>query len=230
VKDHIAAQDLSSDAGVKLEVSPCPFCGACYFITGRGAGQRAKIMCSKCEATGPVGLSGEASAVDAWNTRSASCETDAGPTPGLTPVPAVEDEALAAKLGESAAAFREHPIYTQDGDPVRLAVQADELDQAANRIRELSAEKAEYEDANGILNEMARQSGETSRLATDDAIKAEAECARLSARVVVLEAALPNIKEIGTRVSGGIVFTNQQANVADQALSQPTVVEGNEDV
>jgi hypothetical protein len=142
----------------------------------------------------------------------------------------VEDEALAAKLGESAAAFREHPIYTQDGDPVRLAVQADELDQAANRIRELSAEKAEYEDANGILNEMARQSGETSRLATDDAIKAEAECARLSARVVVLEAALPNIKEIGTRVSGGIVFTNQQANVADQALSQPTVVEGNEDV
>ena len=51
-----------------------------------------------------------------------------------------EVEALCERLTTSAAAFRKHPIYTSDGDPVLLTVQADELDAAATLIRQQQAE------------------------------------------------------------------------------------------
>lgn len=53
------------------DLKPCPFCGKSRLVTGRGAEKRAKIRCVDCEATGPVGLDGEASAIAAWNRRSA---------------------------------------------------------------------------------------------------------------------------------------------------------------
>lgn len=53
----------------ELKPDPCPFCGKSYFVTGRGSEKRAKVLCTACEATGPVGHDGEASAITAWNTR-----------------------------------------------------------------------------------------------------------------------------------------------------------------
>jgi hypothetical protein len=41
---------------------------------------------------------------------------------------------LAARLRSSAKAFRENTVYGQDGDPLRLGVQADECDEAADFI------------------------------------------------------------------------------------------------
>jgi len=46
---------------------------------------------------------------------------------------------LKERLKESAAAFRQHPIYTLDGEAVYLTVQADELDEALARIEQLEA-------------------------------------------------------------------------------------------
>jgi len=43
-------------------------------------------------------------------------------------------EAMVERLRSSAKAFRENDIYTQDGDPVRLTVQAAELDDAADLL------------------------------------------------------------------------------------------------
>lgn len=50
-------------------LKPCPFCGSEATRTGYGMGERAKLQCVRCEATGPVGLDGEAAAQFAWNRR-----------------------------------------------------------------------------------------------------------------------------------------------------------------
>lgn len=54
---------------------------------------------------------------------------------------------LVAELTSSAAAFREHDTYTADGDPVRLIVHADAMDEAAAAITALVAER------DGLLEE-----------------------------------------------------------------------------
>ena len=47
---------------------------------------------------------------------------------------------LVERLKSSAEAFRRYPVYTVDGDAVKLTVQADEADEAAARITELEGE------------------------------------------------------------------------------------------
>lgn len=47
---------------------------------------------------------------------------------------------IVERLNSSAKAFRDHPIYTADGDPVKLTVQAQELEEAASRITEQADE------------------------------------------------------------------------------------------
>lgn len=44
---------------------------------------------------------------------------------------------LIKRMRQSAKAFRENDVYSQDGDAVRLTVQADELDEAATLIATL---------------------------------------------------------------------------------------------
>lgn len=44
---------------------------------------------------------------------------------------------LVERLKSSAEAFRRYPVYTVDGDAVKLTVQADEAEEAAARITEL---------------------------------------------------------------------------------------------
>ena len=46
---------------------------------------------------------------------------------------------LCERLRTSATAFREHTVYDSEGDPLRLIVQADELDEAADLIERLAA-------------------------------------------------------------------------------------------
>lgn len=60
--------------------------------------------------------------------------------------------AICAVLRESATAFREYPIYTFDGDPVILTVQADELDRAADVIEALHAALLDLSSAAMILD------------------------------------------------------------------------------
>jgi len=43
------------------------------------------------------------------------------------------------RLRSSAEAFNENTVYTQDGDPVRLSVQAEECEEAAGRIDDLGS-------------------------------------------------------------------------------------------
>jgi hypothetical protein len=71
---------------------------------------------------------------------------------------------IVERLEESATAFRQHPIYTQDGDPVLLTTQANELSQAATTITELvSALEAFAEfgawavDTEGWINNVHRE-------------------------------------------------------------------------
>lgn len=47
---------------------------------------------------------------------------------------------IEAKLRSSAKAFRENTVYTADGDAIRLGVQADEAEEAADTIAALRAE------------------------------------------------------------------------------------------
>lgn len=60
-------------------------------------------------------------------------------------------EALIARLKSSAEAFRKYPIYNADGDPVRLTVQADELDEAATALRAAEARVAGLEGESAEL-------------------------------------------------------------------------------
>ncbi len=46
---------------------------------------------------------------------------------------------LVSRLRSSAKAFRENSVFDSDGDEVRLIVQADECDEAADRIERLEA-------------------------------------------------------------------------------------------
>jgi hypothetical protein len=62
-----------------------------------------------------------------------------------------EHEALVKRLGESEKAFRDHPVYTMDGDPVRLIVQADEIGEAQQAITDLSADLAALTSENANL-------------------------------------------------------------------------------
>ena len=48
-------------------------------------------------------------------------------------------DALIRNLRSSAKAFRENSVYDSEGDPVRLIVQADEADRAADAIATLRA-------------------------------------------------------------------------------------------
>lgn len=48
---------------------------------------------------------------------------------------------LVERLRSSAQAFRDYPIFTGDGDPVFLKVQADELDEAAQALSTLASER-----------------------------------------------------------------------------------------
>lgn len=58
-----------------------------------------------------------------------------------------EIRALIERLQGSAKAFRENPIYTQDGDGVLLTAQADECEQAASALESLLAERVEDREA-----------------------------------------------------------------------------------
>ena len=56
--------------------------------------------------------------------------------------PLTGDEAgLVDRLRSSAKAFRENTVYDSEGDPLRLIVQADEADEAADTITRLIAER-----------------------------------------------------------------------------------------
>lgn len=50
--------------------------------------------------------------------------------------------ALVGQLRSSAKAFRENTVYGQDGDPLRLGVQAAECDEAADALESMAAEIA----------------------------------------------------------------------------------------
>ncbi|MBC7168761.1 hypothetical protein [Phenylobacterium sp.] len=60
-------------------------------------------------------------------------------------------ERLIERLKSSAAAFRAHPIYTADGDPVRLTVQADEMDEAAEALTHAQQSEARVREALEVL-------------------------------------------------------------------------------
>lgn len=63
-------------------------------------------------------------------------------------------QSLIKRLRTSAAAFREHPVYSQDGDPVFLHVQAAELGEAADALA-LSAPQPVGEDADLVRRLLA---------------------------------------------------------------------------
>ena len=66
--------------------------------------------------------------------------------------PSEQDAELIEKLRSSAKAFREHPIYTQDGDGAYLTVQAAEMEEAAARLAALAAQPSEaVRDSRGIF-------------------------------------------------------------------------------
>lgn len=54
---------------------------------------------------------------------------------------------LKARLRSSAKAFRENTVYDSEGDPLRLIVQADECDEAAQAITDLEALVGELGEA-----------------------------------------------------------------------------------
>ena len=56
---------------------------------------------------------------------------------------------LVERLKSSAKAFRENTVYDSEGDPIRLLVQADECDEAADRITALEAENERLREAAG---------------------------------------------------------------------------------
>ncbi|MFA5580540.1 MAG: hypothetical protein WDA25_01150 [Paracoccaceae bacterium] len=63
---------------------------------------------------------------------------------------------LVERLRSSAHAFREHNVYTQDGDAVRLTVQADEMGAAADLIERQAAEIERLREALVPFAEMAK--------------------------------------------------------------------------
>lgn len=99
---------------------------------------------------------------------------------------------LVERLKSSAEAFRRYPVYTVDGDAVKLKVQADEAEEVAARITELEGDlKAAFRE----ISKLAREAGEaTGRLAMSEAAgivdgwRERAE--RAEARCRVLEEAL----------------------------------------
>lgn len=56
-------------------------------------------------------------------------------------------DALIRDLRSSAKAFRENSVYDSEGDPVRLIVQADEADKAADAIANLRARNEALREA-----------------------------------------------------------------------------------
>lgn len=67
---------------------------------------------------------------------------------------------LCERLKSSAEAFRKHTVYDSDGDPIRLIVQADEMDSAAARIQSDAATIANLTDALHIQNKQAEEMAE----------------------------------------------------------------------
>lgn len=74
------------------------------------------------------------------------------PDTKLEPLPP-EGGDLLARLKSSAKAFRENTVYTDDGDPIRLGVQADEMDEAACEIERLTRERDEEVRLRSFLGE-----------------------------------------------------------------------------
>jgi len=54
---------------------------------------------------------------------------------------------LIERLRSSAKAFRENTVYTSDGDAILLGVQAEECEQAADRVAALEAENVRLREA-----------------------------------------------------------------------------------
>jgi hypothetical protein len=93
------------------------------------------------------------------------------------------------RLRSSATAFREHTVYDSEGDPLRLIVQADEMDEAAVLIEALSHDRKVMREALGWYGEQARlarlihSEGDAGRnaLAADGGNRARATLASLNA-------------------------------------------------
>ena len=106
--------------------------------------------------------------------------------------PSQQAPSLVERLKSSAEAFRRYPVYTVDGDAVKLTAQADEADEAAARITELEGDlKAALRE----ISKLAREAGEAKgRLEMSEAAgivdgwRERAE--RAEARCRVLEEAL----------------------------------------
>ena len=64
---------------------------------------------------------------------------------------------LCERLRTSATAFREHTVYDSEGDPLRLIVQADELDEAADLIERLAAMLAASPQGEGSSADASRK-------------------------------------------------------------------------
>lgn len=68
--------------------------------------------------------------------------------------PTADSTDLEARLRSSAKAFRENTVYDSEGDPLRLIVQADESDEAADALTALKAERDALRAAIAWVNEV----------------------------------------------------------------------------
>ncbi len=124
----------------------------------------------------------------------------------MTPdAPQEEAKALVERLTSSAEAFRRYPIFTADGDPVLLTVQADELAEAAAEITRLTDER----DALRAANERMGRLGRAIERERDDALselsatsvevlnKVQAERDEALAKIQALTCGLPELLASG---------------------------------
>jgi len=70
---------------------------------------------------------------------------------------------LVEQLLSSAEAFRNHNVYTSDGEPIRLIVQAEECKKAADRIATLEAENTRLREALAPFANTGKEREETLR-------------------------------------------------------------------
>lgn len=111
----------------ETELLECPFCGGEGELCSGAVCPMFWVLCRDCHAC-PGDRPTAEEAIALWNTRAPGSAMDG------------ETAAFVEKLRSSAKAFRENPIYDQDGDGAYLTVQADECEQAASLIEALAAQ------------------------------------------------------------------------------------------
>lgn len=101
---------------------------------------------------------------------------------------------LVEQLLSSAEAFRNHNVYTSDGEPIRLIVQAEECKKAADRIATLEAENTQLREALGYYADTFCELGEFNeccgKLRDDDCSGCKARAALASCDIEQIVAAM----------------------------------------